>query len=119
MLLPLSLSKYRHIHLIKPKGLSLGLGFQFFEYWVLGLGLGILQIFCKFHIRLFKIKKKCFNFFFISNNLIRNLQKDLQNTQTQNPTTQKTENPNPDLNPCALLGAYVCPNKPFLHASPC
>jgi hypothetical protein len=32
----------RHMHQIKPKGLSLGLGFQFFEY--LGLGLGISQI---------------------------------------------------------------------------
>ena len=31
----------------KPKGLSLGLGFQFVEY----LGLGFFQIFCKFRIR--------------------------------------------------------------------
>ncbi len=33
-------------------------------------------------------------FFYIINNLIRNL----QNTQTQIPNTQKIENPNPDLN---------------------
>ena len=32
----------KQMHPIKPKGLSLGLGFQFFEY--LGFGLGILQI---------------------------------------------------------------------------
>jgi len=31
----------------------------------------------------------------------------LQNTQTQNPDTQKIENPNPDLNIWVLLGAYV------------
>jgi hypothetical protein len=29
---------------IKPKGLSLGLGFQFFEYLGFVFGLGILQI---------------------------------------------------------------------------
>jgi hypothetical protein len=33
--------------------------------------------------------------------------KDLQNTQTQNPNTQKIENPNPDLNLWVFLGAYV------------
>jgi len=43
------------------------------------------------------------SFFCILNNLIRNL----QNTQAQNPYTQKIENPNPDLNLWVLLGAYV------------
>jgi hypothetical protein len=46
----------------KPKGFSLGLDFQFLGIRVLGLGLGlglgILQIFCRFRIRLLKIKKK-------------------------------------------------------------
>ncbi len=41
----------RHMHRIKPKGLSLGLGFQFVEYLGWGLGLGFFQIFCKFLIR--------------------------------------------------------------------
>ena len=41
----------RHMHPIKPKGLSLGLGFQFVEYLGWGLGLGFFQIFCKFRIR--------------------------------------------------------------------
>jgi hypothetical protein len=42
------------MHPIKPKGLSLGLGFQFFSIRVLSLG--ILKIFYKFLIRLFKKK---------------------------------------------------------------
>ena len=41
----------RQMHQKKTKGLSLGLGFQFFEYLSLRLGLGILQIFGKFRIR--------------------------------------------------------------------
>ncbi len=32
--------------------------------------------------------------------------RDLQNTSTQNPDTQKIENPNPDLNLWVSLGAY-------------
>ena len=44
------------MHPKKPKGLSLGLGFQFFEY--LGLGLGISQISCKFQIDNLNIKNK-------------------------------------------------------------
>ena len=32
--------------------------FNFLSIWVVGLGLGILQIFCKFRNRLFKILKK-------------------------------------------------------------
>jgi hypothetical protein len=75
-----------------PKGLSLGLGFQFFEH--LSLSLNILQISCKFRIRKLEIKKKLvfeygsilifflifkidtknLIFYFILNYLIRNLQ---------------------------------------------
>ncbi len=49
--------------------------------------------------------QKIRNFFFILNNPFRNL----QNTQiqTQNPYTQKIENPNPDLHLWVLSGAYV------------
>ncbi len=90
------------MHPKKPKGLSLGLGFQFVEYLGWGLGLGFFQIFCKFRIRYFKIKKNLIfgygfeykfrktrkkikidtqihtqklNFFLYLNYLIRNLQK--------------------------------------------
>jgi hypothetical protein len=52
------------------------------------------------------IKSILKNFFFILDYLIRNSARDLQNTQTQNSNTQKTENPN--LNLCVFLGGYVC-----------
>jgi hypothetical protein len=46
-----------------------------------------------------------FSYFKLSNSKFA---RDLQNTQTQNPNTQKIENPNSDLNLLVLLGAYVC-----------
>ena len=50
------------MHPIKPKGLNLGLGLEFFEY--LGLSLG--WVFCKslenFELDNLKHKKKLFNF---------------------------------------------------------
>ena len=48
------------MHPIKPKGLSLCLGFQFVEYlgWGLGLGLGFFKSFANFELDNLKYKKK-------------------------------------------------------------
>ncbi len=48
----------RHMHPIKPKGLTLGLGFQFVEYLGQGLGLGFFKSLANFELDNLKYKKK-------------------------------------------------------------
>ncbi len=51
-----------------------------------------------------KIKKK-FSFYFKLSGY--KFARDLQNTQTQNPNTQKIEGPNPNLNLLVLFSVYT------------
>ncbi len=65
--------KSRHMRQVKPKGLSLGLVFQFLDIWVLGLS--ILQISCKFRIKRFNVQKKILIFGYGFEYILKKLEK--------------------------------------------
>jgi len=65
--------KSRHVRQVKPKGLSLGLVFQFLDIWVLGLS--ILQISCKFRIKRFNVQKKILIFEYGFEYILKKLEK--------------------------------------------